>query len=99
MNDQIELNDQTIMCGVICNNCECVLKPHTIGNHLDKTFMVDFHVCGRDDLIPKRSITLECRCCGNLGYYEDIRDDYGASEPDFEYGTCGECDPPSDDEN
>ena len=43
-------------------------------------------------VIPKRTIVLECRCCGNLGYYEDIRDDYSADEPDFEFGTCGECD-------
>ena len=38
---------------------------------------------------------LECRICGNLGYYKDIRDDHGADKPDFKFGTCGECDPPS----
>ena len=48
---------------------------------------------GTRKFIPKRTIVLECRCCGNLGYYEDIRDDYSADEPDFEFGTCGECDP------
>lgn len=44
-------------------------------------------------ILPKRTIVIECRCCGNTGYYEDIRDDYAADKPDFEYGTCGECDP------
>ena len=36
----------------------------------------------------KKSITLECRVCGDLGYYEDIKDD----DDDFEFGLCGECD-------
>ena len=49
--------------------------------------------------LPKRTTVLECRKCGNTGYYEDIRDDYSADEPDFEFGTCGECDPPSSDED
>jgi len=38
---------------------------------------------------------LECRRCGNFGYYKDIRDDRGADKPDYKFGTCGECDPPT----
>ena len=47
-------------------------------------------------IVPKRTITLTCRRCGNLEYYESIRDDYDCKYPDYEYGTCGECDPPSE---
>ena len=50
MNDQTELNDYTVMHGVICNACKGVLEPHTIGNHLDKDFMKDFHVCGENEV-------------------------------------------------
>ena len=42
----------------------------------------------------KKSITLECRICGDFGYYEDIKDD----DDDFEFGTCAECEDGSDDE-
>ena len=44
----------------------------------------------------KDKTILMCRRCGNLGYYKDIRDDYDADKPDFKFGTCGECDPPTD---
>tara|TARA_R110000824_G_scaffold18660_5_gene73526 strand:- start:1408 stop:1938 length:531 start_codon:yes stop_codon:yes gene_type:complete len=48
----------------------------------------------KDLAIPKKSITLECRICGDFGYYEDIKDD----DDDFEFGTCAECEDGSDDE-
>ena len=32
------------------------------------------------------------------GYYEDIRDDYDADEPDYEYGICRDCESNEDDE-
>jgi|TARA_R110000787_G_scaffold119494_3_gene230391 hypothetical protein len=37
--------------------------------------------------IQKRTLTIECRCCGTEGYYEDIKDD----DNDYEYGTCYDC--------
>lgn len=40
------------------------------------------------DKYPKRSHQMECRCCGDFGWYEDIADD----ADDDEYGTCGACD-------
>ena len=46
----------------------------------------------------KDTTVLECRICGNLGYYMDIRDDRGADQPDYKFGTCGECDPPQETE-
>jgi len=39
---------------------------------------------------PKHSLIIECRTCGGLGYYEDIRDDY-YGDPDYEYGYCRDC--------
>lgn len=39
------------------------------------------------DEIKKKTIMLECRKCGDLGYYEDIMDDPN----DFKYGTCADC--------
>jgi hypothetical protein len=33
------LNESTIMSGVICNNCKTTIPEHTIGQHMDKEFM------------------------------------------------------------
>lgn len=51
--------------------------------------------CPVEDECHDKTI-LMCRRCGNLGYYKDIRDDRGADKPDYKFGTCGECDPPTD---
>jgi len=41
----------------------------------------------KHNFVPKRTMVLDCRCCGDWGYYEDIQDD----ADDFEYGTCADC--------
>jgi len=51
--------------------------------------------CGDCPVEDMDKTILECRRCGNFGYYKDIRDDRGADKPDYKFGTCGECDPPT----
>ena len=38
----------------------------------------------------KKTLQIECRCCGEWGWYEDIRDDL-KGKPDYKYGTCADC--------
>lgn len=40
-----ELNESTIMSGVICNNCKTTIPAHTIGQHMNKDFMSSLHTC------------------------------------------------------
>ena len=40
-----------------------------------------------EKVIPKRTLIIECRSCGDEGYYEDIKDD----DNDYKYGTCYDC--------
>lgn len=49
MND---LNELTIISGVICNNCKTTIPDHTIGQHMDKEFMSDLHTCKKIIDVP-----------------------------------------------
>ena len=48
--------------------------------------------------IPKHSLIIECRVCGDFGFYEDIRDDREDIKPDYEFGECGGCEEEENDE-
>ena len=47
-----------------------------------------------DQSVPKWTLQIECRKCGDIGWYEDIADDWNTDdEEDKEYGLCSECEP------
>ena len=43
--DNKEITQDTFIINVICKKCQKTLPPHTIGQHLDKSFMKEFHKC------------------------------------------------------
>ena len=46
------LNESTVMSGVICNNCKTTIPDHTIGQHMDKEFMSNLHTCKKLFEVP-----------------------------------------------
>ena len=48
--DQMYINNlNTIVSGVVCNDCKEVLPPHTHEEHTNIEFMKSFHKCSKDD--------------------------------------------------
>jgi hypothetical protein len=76
-------------CKKVCGKEEC---PFDSGYGGEPFICDECHVMTEENM---DTTVLVCRRCGNLGYYMDIRDDRGADKPDYKFGTCGECDPPT----
>jgi hypothetical protein len=48
-----EINENTIMSGIICRKCGATLPPHTVKQHLNTVFVRGLHNC-EDELKRKR---------------------------------------------